>query len=120
MLVLALALAAFIQPAAANGTTTDDRAVMSAVLDGFLNADRDPAFRPDATETNNPTPACSDVNRDTERRLLNGLECTSGFVPIDIASMQRNDTPLAIAGRLGGGGVILVAARCRKCFLTPW
>ena len=85
MLVLALALAAFIQPAAANGTTADDRAVMSAVLDGFLNADRDPAFRPDATETNNPTPACSDVNRDTERRLLNGLECTSGFVPIDIA-----------------------------------
>jgi len=46
MLVLALPLAAFIQPAAANGTTADDRAVMSAVLDGFLRADRDPSIRP--------------------------------------------------------------------------
>jgi len=46
MLVLALALAAFIQPAAANGTTADDRAVMSAILDGFLRADRDPSIRP--------------------------------------------------------------------------
>ena len=120
------------QPAAATETTADDLAVMSAVLDGFLRADRDRSIRlgrrdeaPRAVflvldrtvpacglrshETNNPTLACFDVNRDTERRLLNELECTLGLLPIDVALMRRNDTPLAIAGRLGDD-VVLVPA----------
>src|SRR5215470_6411747 len=100
-LIFALALAAVMQPSSAKSTTADDRAVMTAVLDGALRSERDEAIRRgrgvrsdrgptgavflilDETVTTcsgkRPAaiPGCFDVNASTERRLLGALQCDS-------------------------------------------
>jgi hypothetical protein len=120
---------------ASGEVTADDRAIMSAVLDGALRADRDSSIRAGRATPSDPAlptgalflvfdstvPACApgglspgnwilgcfDVREDSLQRLLDEFACNRDGRTAGAMLARRNERSLAIRGSLGEDVVVV-------------